>query len=206
MSETSERGITIAEMREMEEKAYSAGTTERELMERAGRGCAGIIERNTGKDNSILVFCGPGNNGGDGLVCARYLSTKSNVAAVVLSEPKTEISRINLERAKDAGVKIIPLEDAHSFPHTVIVDALLGIGARLPLGGRVKEACDIINSSSGFTISIDAPTGMDADTGEKDVSAVKPDATICIQEPKKGIVLGGESNTGELWILDIGLG
>lgn len=206
MSETSEKGITVPEMKAMEEKAYSSGTTERELMERAGRGCAGIVERNTGKDNSILVFCGPGNNGGDGLVCARYLSTKNKVAAVILSEPKTEISRINLERARDAGVKIIPLEDAHSFSHKVIVDALLGVGARLPLEGRVKEACDIINSSSGFTISIDVPTGMDAGTGEKDVSAVKPDATICIQEPKKGVVLGGEANTGELWILDIGLG
>ena len=86
----------------------------------------------------------------------------------------------------------------------VIVDALLGIGAKDGLRSPIKEACDIINSSEAVKISIDVPTGMDADTGEVDKHAVLPDATLCIHAAKKGIAKEW-GKSGRLWIVDIGL-
>jgi ADP-dependent NAD(P)H-hydrate dehydratase / NAD(P)H-hydrate epimerase len=92
----------------------------------------------------------------------------------------------------------------------IVVDALLGVGAKLPLKGRILDACRAINSSSGFAeppkiISIDVPTGMDADTGETDKDAVAPFATICMHAPKIGELHAGEGKTGKLIIADIGL-
>jgi NAD(P)H-hydrate epimerase len=193
--------ISVREMRELEEKAFSGGTSVLELMERAGKECARLIESRLGKGKKIIVFCGPGNNGGDGFVCARYLAEANDVSLVVPIEPKTEEARANHHRAEDAGIRTVKLDEAHGEKADVVVDALLGVGAMGALRGLVKGSCSMINSMKGFKVSIDVPTGMDADTGGRDPDAVRPDATICIHAPKKGV---GKA-AGELWIADIGL-
>jgi len=186
--------ITVKEMRELEEKAFARGATVLELMERAGEECAHLIETKLGTGKRIVIFCGPGNNGGDGFVCARYLSKNNDVSLIIPIEPKTEAAKENLRKAQEAGIGVVEsIGEAD-----VVIDALLGIGAKGPLRGPIKDACRSINSSKAYKISIDVPTGTDADRGESDSDAVKPDATICIHAPKTG-------QAGELWIADIGL-
>ncbi|MBN2121929.1 NAD(P)H-hydrate epimerase [Candidatus Micrarchaeota archaeon] len=227
-------GISVSRMRELDSKAVAAGTPVLELMERAGRECAKFIGGEFGEGKRILVFCGPGNNGGDGLVCARYLHKGNSVRICVVGEPKTPAAKGNLLRAKKAGVGIIAFggdgegavaageakadwkaalkelgEELKSAD--MVVDALLGVGAKLPLRGKMLDACRLINSSAGFAkppkiVSIDVPTGMDADTGKTDYDAVAPDITICMHAPKIGELKAGERKTGRLVVADIGLG
>jgi len=200
------KSVSVKEMREIENKAFASGTSVLELMERAGKGCAEIITLQVGTNKKIIIFCGPGNNGGDGLVCARYLSENQEVAVVLPIEPKTDVAKENLERAKKTNVKFLNFEESEEFSKSadVVVDALLGIGAKKGLRSPIKEACNRINQSEGFKISIDVPTGMDADSGETDEHAVLPDATLCIHAAKKGIEKEWEKS-GRLWIVAIGL-
>jgi hydroxyethylthiazole kinase-like uncharacterized protein yjeF len=196
--------ISVGEMQEIEEKAFASGITVLELMERAGRECAKLIESKRGTGNRIVIFCGPGNNGGDGLVCARYLAEKNDVAVVMPIEPKTDAAKANRKRAEDAGIRIVGPEEA-KMKADIVVDALLGIGAKGALRGKIRDGCILINSLKAYKISIDVPTGIDADSGERDLDAVKPDATICIHAPKTGEMKAGKRATGELWIADIEL-
>ncbi|MFH1393651.1 MAG: NAD(P)H-hydrate epimerase [Candidatus Micrarchaeota archaeon] len=198
--------VSVGEMRGMEEKAFSSGTTVLELMEKAGRECARLIVEKAGPGKKIVILCGPGNNGGDGLVCARYLSENNDVSLVLPIEPKTDAAKENLEKAKGTPVKFVPFKNAGPILESaeIAVDALLGIGAKGGLRSPIKEACQLFNSSEAFKISIDVPTGMDADTGERDENAALPDATICIQSPKTGVAKNWE-NSGRLWIADVGL-
>jgi NAD(P)H-hydrate epimerase len=197
--------VSVEEMRRMEGNAFASGVSVLDLMERAGRECARLIESKLETGNRILIFCGPGNNGGDGLVCARYLKQKYDVYIVVPIEPKTEAAQAKYQEAKNKQIRIISMDEVAFFKPDLIVDALLGIGARLPLRGAIKDACGLINSLDGFKVTIDIPSGMDAETGESDPDAVRPDATICIHAPKTGVIKAGEAKAGELWIADIGL-
>ncbi|MBU0591805.1 NAD(P)H-hydrate epimerase [Candidatus Micrarchaeota archaeon] len=201
------KAISVKKMRELEENAFANGTTVLELMERAGKACADMIKNKYSARNAI-VFCGPGNNGGDGLVCARYLVDFGFGVSVILPiEPKTDATKTNYERAKSAGVVFVKLDDLQDNENRfyIVIDALLGIGAKGKLRGEIKKSCQLINSMSGFKISIDIPTGMNADTGECDPDYVEPDATIGIHAPKTGEIKAGKKKTGESWIVDIGL-
>jgi hydroxyethylthiazole kinase-like uncharacterized protein yjeF len=197
--------ITVAEMRALEKKAFEKGASALELMERAGKECARLIEEKRGTGKMILVFCGPGNNGGDGLVCSRYLAEKNDVTIVMPLEPKTKEAITNFELAKAAGLKFAWMSETPSLKPDIIVDALLGVGAKPGLRGAILDACMLINSFDTFTIAIDVPTGMDADSGECYPEAVIPNATICIHAPKTGEMKAGATKTGLLWVADVGL-
>jgi hydroxyethylthiazole kinase-like uncharacterized protein yjeF len=192
--------ISVEEMRKLEEKAFASGVDVDELMERAGKACAEEIEERLGTGKKIAVFIGPGNNGGDGLVAARYLKKSNNVSLVLVKEPSTGAAKKNLERAKKAGLGFSGVRDAD-----VIIDAMLGIGAKGELRGEIREACRRFNLMAGFKIAIDVPTGVDADSGESDGDAARVDATICLHECKQGCAKAGKNISGELWIVDIGL-
>ncbi len=200
-----DKSVSVEEMRQLEQKAFERGTGVLELMERAGKGCADIIRSRLGTGKKIVIFCGPGNNGGDGLVCARHLLQSNVVKIVLATEPKTEAAKTNLEKAKEAGIQIIGLDEADDELENaeIVVDALLGIGAKGSLRPPISDACRKINSCKAFKIAIDVPSGVDADSGEADADAVRPDATICIQAVKKGVT--ESENSGELWIVGIGL-
>lgn len=194
-------GISVIEMRKLEERKFASGTAILELMELVGKRCAEAIEERFGAGKRVAVLCGPGNNGGDGYVCARYLKERNDVRLIIVKEPKAGAARANLERAKAEGLRIAKsIGDAD-----IIVDALLGIGARGALRGEVKEACLAINRSRAKKVSIDVPTGMDADSGECDGDAVRPDATLALHLPKTGMLKAGKGRTGELLVIDIGL-
>ncbi|MBU0532755.1 NAD(P)H-hydrate epimerase [Candidatus Micrarchaeota archaeon] len=180
--------ISAEEMHRLEENAFAKGVTVLELMEKAGKRCAQIIESKLGTGKKIVIFCGPGNNGGDGLVCARYLHEKNDVFVVAL-EPKTEAAKINYKRAKETGVKFIGIEKVRDCD--IVIDALLGIGAMGTLRGEIKEMCKKINSMKAYKISIDVPTGARIDE-----DAIKADVIIAIHAPKI---------KGKQWVVDIGL-
>ncbi len=226
--------VSVAEMRAIEAAADKAGHSYAAMMEWAGRGLAEQIPYSGA---NILIFVGPGNNGGDGLVAAKYLSSEvgANVTAYLLETRKKTDPLI--KAAQEAGVTFTdyPSDAKNKFQGLqeliadtdFIVDALFGIGARLPIEGNAAtlltqvhatinqspERPAIINPAGSaapnqkpIIIACDCPSGLNCDTGELDPLALHADVTVTFAAAKHGLfVFPGAEAVGELVIADIGL-
>ena len=144
------------------------------------------------KNIPISIYCGTGNNGGDGLAVARILKEDGYEKIVVkiarFSNSSTTDFNSNLQRLKQAGITAIELSEITSLPEEraeVIIDALLGSGLNKPVEGKLKELIDHINASQKKAISIDLPSGFPAegivDTGS---AIIKSALVISFQRPK----------------------
>jgi NAD(P)H-hydrate epimerase len=194
--------ISEKEIKVLDRNSEYFGVPTLQLMENAGKSTAEFIKSiMKNKKKTILVFCGTGNNGGDGLVAARYLSQDYTVSVFLAGpEMKTEIAKKNLQKLQTYNVKLYTAPsdiDMLLAEHDVLVDALLGIG----LSGNLKEPYDSIVKKINATkkkliISIDVPTGFGTAT------AVTPDYTITFYDVKEGM---NEKNSGRIHVADIGI-
>ena len=141
------RILTVEDMRRVEAAADESGHAFSEMMERAGRGVAeALMARQAVKKHRVLVLVGPGNNGGDGLVAARYLAEAGAVVACYLLRPRDE-DDVNFKAVRERGLPVTDATDDQDWRALrqrvagadVIIDALLGTGVRLPLRGEVAE-------------------------------------------------------------------
>lgn len=191
----------------------TGGVPSLELMELAGQAVArAALEPSP--EGPIVIVCGKGNNGGDGLVAARLLRENKDrlgekqVVVVLLGDPA--------ELSPDATVNLgrLPGDPPHAFDAEligsagVIVDAVLGTGASGAAHGVVAEAVTAINrrSSVARVISVDMPTGVDASSGVVAGDAVYADLTISLHLPKVGqYVAPGVFHCGEVRVADIGI-
>ncbi len=192
------------------------GITSIDLMERAARQVFDWIDqRLQGSQVPIHIFCGIGNNGGDGMALGRMLIDKGysiNCYVVNYSDKRSKCFLINYDRYKNT-TKVWPklLTGEHDFPELtsegIIVDAIFGIGLNRPLEGWVKKLVQLINKAGAFTLSIDVPSGLFIDAPTPDFDAViKANLTLTFQAPKLAFFLpetAGFSQTLE--ILNIGL-
>lgn len=203
-----------AQMRAVDEWAIeNAGVPSLELMELAGT-AIGRTALEPSPEGPIVIVCGKGNNGGDGLVAARLLRENQDrlgdkrVEVLLLAEPDA--------LAPDAATNLqkLPGEPPHAFDAAliasagVIVDAILGTGASGAPTGVVAEAVTAINhrSAAASVIAVDMPTGVDASTGEVPGEAVYADLTISLHLPKVGqFVSPGVLHAGEVRVADIGI-
>ncbi|HII53333.1 hypothetical protein COT30_00030 [Candidatus Micrarchaeota archaeon CG08_land_8_20_14_0_20_49_17] len=140
-------------------------------MENAGRSMAGFFTKKHGSGRRIAIFCGPGNNGGDGYVMARYIERKNAVDVYVVAPPKTEASSANLSilrklidvrvaLGKSSNLAILAMDgniDA-TKKYDFIIDAIFGAGARVPLSEPFKSAVDAMNKLNAKKIAVDLPT------------------------------------------------
>jgi NAD(P)H-hydrate epimerase len=199
------RLLTGAELRELDRAAISAGLPGVVLMEHAGRAVATVARAHPGR---ILVLAGAGNNGGDGFVAARWLRHWGReVELVLVSGAPREGSdaATHLAAARAAGV---PVRSGTSLgPADVIIDAILGTGARpidadSPLGALVRA----INASAARIIAVDLPSGLDADGGPVQGEVVRAHHTVTFAASKLGLASApGPSFAGRVGIVDIGL-
>lgn len=181
------------------------------LMENAGRAVSEIAlaELKNIKNKKTAIFCGSGNNGGDGLVAARHLFNRGVDVSVYLIGRRSNLKndpKINAEALDNIGVEIREISAPVSMDHGLIIDAIFGIG----LKGEVKEpAMSIIsdlNKRSIAIISVDAPSGLDADTGEILGVAMKAGITVTLQFPKQGFYKNkGPEYAGKIITVDIGI-
>ena len=184
--------VTSAEMAAIERDAITRYKIPRAtLMEAAGRSVADWIVRQyreyLSPKSTIYVFCGPGNNGGDGLICARYLAEGGYSVEVVLltSAP------LDLPRPKKGDL---------------IVDALFGTGFNRPPEGPAMALIRLMNRSKTPVVSVDIASGLSADTGRPLRLAVRADSTVTFQLMKQGQALyPGCELSGKLHIADIGI-
>lgn len=205
--------VTSSEMRDIDRKAAGVyGTATLDLMENAGKGLANAILKYYPDSKRIAIFCGKGNNGGDGLVAARYLSDKTDVVVFLLCG-KNEISgdaRVNLDKFKGKLFEIKTEEDfkkkiSEAAAADVIVDAILGTGLKSALSGHFRDVVEGINSIEKKVISADIPSGINSDTGQVMGGAVKADLTVTFGIPKVGLYLfPGREFAGDIEVVDIG--
>ncbi|MHB1355842.1 MAG: NAD(P)H-hydrate dehydratase [Anaerolineae bacterium] len=228
------RIVTAAEMRRLERMTAESGISYETMMENAGRAVSDAVEeRLAPSDGRIVLLIGAGNNGGDGLVAARYLRLAGfEVACYALRKrADDDPNAIKLTRL---GVQLVLAEDDPGWSRldqlltgcNAVVDALLGTGAEGPLRGLMPDLLDQVyrhlskpplRSVTGIhlpestcanrkpiVIAVDLPSGLDADTGAVDVHTLKADLTVTFGYPKLGHVsIPGAGYVGELLVADI---
>jgi NAD(P)H-hydrate epimerase len=184
------------------------GVPSRALMQRAGAAAAGEIARLSDHrlNSGVIVYAGPGNNGGDGWVVARSLAAVGvPVHVVAVLETRTDDARAERALAQPALAQLA-LGTARPDAALVIVDALLGTGASGAPRGAVADAIrdiDAARARGAMVFSLDLPTGIDADTGESP-GAVHADVTLTFGTIKRGLLIA-RAHAGRILLLDIGL-
>jgi len=201
-------------MMQIEENGHQMGFLRKFMMENAGAATTKILVKKFGdvKSKNILVFAGLGNNGGDGLVIARHLSgCGSNVTVFLLGEPdniRSEECSWNwnlLEKMK--SIKLLTggnLEHLNNLEFDIIIDGILGTG----ISGEIREphssAITFINKSNVFKLSVDVPSGVDPDTGDKNLPHVIANVTVTFHRMKVGMPKRKDV-CGEIFVEKIGI-
>lgn len=211
--------ITPEEMKQIEDRGEALGISKLLMMENAGAAIARYIIRKFSplSDKRIVVVCGTGNNGGDGLVCARHLAGLSQSLNVFLlgnsGQVKTAEAKPNLEiilrmqslQFYDTSETDFSQQLEKSIKQAdIIVDAIFGTGVK----GIIKEphasAIRMINASKAYMIAVDIPSGLDPSTGNVHELCIKAHVTITFHAIKKGLV-GKKEIVGELILAPIGI-
>jgi hydroxyethylthiazole kinase-like uncharacterized protein yjeF len=187
------------------------------LMENAGRAAfEAVYEGGAGRRSPALVFCGRGNNGGDGFVVARHLINHGIETHVFLVGAMSKIkgdARVNLRILQKMGIpiqritkKALPDLRRRMRQCGVIIDALLGTGLAGEVRGVYREVIELINEAGCPVLAIDIPSGLDGSTGVPLGIAVVANMTVTFQLPKKAFENPRSRNyTGQLKVVDIGI-
>jgi hydroxyethylthiazole kinase-like uncharacterized protein yjeF len=184
-----------------------------ELMERAAKKVVEWIEQQDWKDHTFRIFCGKGNNGGDGLAAARMLLQKNyNVFIYVVDngKPGSADFESNLKKLQSLSFQVKNISTANEFPsissEEIMVDALFGSGLNKPLENVYADLADHLNASGATIVSIDIPGGLFADKTSKGHKVIKADFTLTFQSYKTGLLMQENAPfIGDVHLLDIGL-
>lgn len=185
-----------------------------ELMERASSAFVKFfVERFPNKNFRVSVYCGKGNNGGDGLAIARLLVheryTAVNVFIADFTENQTADFTRNLELLQELDISIFYLKVASELEFqqsNIVVDALFGIGINRPLDGEWAKLIKKINQFPGIKVSIDVPSGMPSEGVLLGDAIFKSDLTITFQRPKLNFLLPASNPYIKEWkVVNIGL-
>ena len=180
------------------------------LMEAAGRGVAEALlaEIPDLAAREVVVVCGKGNNGGDGLVAARHLRLAGLEPRVVVvaDGALSPDAAVQLARAREAGCIIAEELEGPLSPGAVVVDAVLGTGIRGGARGLAARAIEWISASGATVVAVDLPSGADADSGRIDGPVVRAHRTYTLCRPKPCLVFEpAASHAGSWRVLDIGI-
>lgn len=235
--------VSVERMRRIEVAADAAGVSYADLMENAGRAVAEVAREMLGLHTEgarIAVLIGHGNNGGDGLVAARILKLETQAeVGCYLAKPRGDDDP-NFVAARDAGVFIASSDEdqrwrvLHNLVSNadILIDALLGTGARLPIEGNLKKLMtevaaslhrrrvvsehqpDLywassprrVDASGTRVLAVDCPSGLDCDTGQIDRLAIRADVSVTFAAAKYGqLAFPGAHSIGELVVAPIGI-
>ena len=191
------------------------------LMENAGRSCAELIEdklKNVAEPK-VCLFCGTGNNGGDGYVIARHLINRGIQVAVVVCGDRDKIkgdAKINLDILERMGRPVELLNPSGrdiageierlGTGAGVIVDSLFGTGLRGQLSDEYIRLIERINACNSPVLAVDIPSGLDCDTGEPLGEVIRAAWTVTFVAVKKGFLSARAAQyTGEIFVASIGI-
>ena len=203
--------VTVAQMKQIEHDADAAGLSYTQMMENAGQAAAKVLLEKK-EFQTATVFCGTGNNGGDGFVLARALHETGKEVRIVLvgGNPKTPDAILNWKKAQALNIPIKLLDDLTEEDKSwilnadTVVDALYGTGFHGELRPAGKSACELINQSKGFCLALDLPSGLNADTGVATDDTIQADLTVTFHASKPCHRLN-PWQCGEIVIVSIGI-
>ncbi|MBM4026346.1 MAG: NAD(P)H-hydrate epimerase [Planctomycetes bacterium] len=192
------------------------------LMENAGRSCAELVRQKLAavQRPTVCLFCGTGNNGGDGHVIARHLLNAGFRVRTVLCGEHQKVrgdARVNLDILERLGHAVEPLDPgapdlatyvtAFADEADLIVDALFGTGLRGELDHEFRSLIEAINGLGRPILAVDIPSGLDCDTGAPLGAAIRAACTVTFVAVKKGFLASPEASqyTGEIYVASIGV-
>ena len=184
--------LTGSEMARVDENAAALGVPRKQLMESSGNAVAHEVRQVAGPGSRVVVVAGRGNNGGDAFVAARFLDDY-DVTVLLLGKPETittEIARENWEALEQGEYDTQTVTDSSNvdLPEAaVVIDAMLGTGVSGELREPVATAARAINESDATVISVDVPSGLDAETGEFPELVVEADRVVTFHDEKPGL-------------------
>lgn len=179
------------------------------LMENAGRAVSNVIVKEFPDARSVAVFCGSGNNGGDGFVVARHLIKRGLSVKTYIKKNLKDYSgdaAVNLDILRKMDGEIIKLKrDFTNFSESdIVVDAIFGTGLDREVSGQYREIIEFINTLGSPKIAIDMPSGIDANNGNVLGISVNADITVTFVIPKIGLcVYPGAEYSGRIYVADI---
>lgn len=184
-----------------------------DLMEAAAIRCFQWFQQNNYTNSTFHIFCGKGNNGGDGLAIGRMLSAQGNEVSVhilELGQKGTNDFQTNLARLHETRAAIHYIQSKEHFPviaaRAVVIDALFGTGLNRKVEGLPAALIAYMNALSNSIIAIDIPSGMMADDTSKQIPVVRAGHTLSLQCLKMAFMMAeNEGLTGRVHVLDIGL-
>ncbi|MEA3470623.1 MAG: NAD(P)H-hydrate dehydratase [Thermodesulfobacteriota bacterium] len=205
---------SVTEMRDLDKAAIEKyGIEDKLLMENAGNATYFVILQEFGiEGKSFLVFCGIGNNGGDGFVIARKIHSNGGEVTVFIIGDKEKFegsAKMNCEIVSRLPIEVRQIDDAASvqreMPHCdCIIDAIFGTGLARDVEGTYSDIIELINKSGKTVFSVDIPSGVNGDTGKVMGAAVRADYTVTFGLPKRGNMLyPGYDLCGELYVTHI---
>jgi NAD(P)H-hydrate epimerase len=180
-----------------------------QMMENAGRNLADLAQALLAGDVQecpILVLAGRGNNGGGGMVAARHLANRGADVQVMLARPMDTFLGVSAQQLRTLlamGVSVTTAGDGWELPSAdLIIDAIIGYGLNGDPRGAAASLIQLANSHPAAILSLDAPSGLDADRGRIYEPCIGAAATLTLALPKKGLYAAPEV-TGELYLADI---
>jgi len=188
------------------------------LMENAGRGCSeiAIAELKKRGGSRVCIFCGTGNNGGDGFVIARHFKTAGFDVFVVLCGPAAKIkgdALVNYKIAEKMKIEIMEFAEPDKINSgklaadcDLIIDAIFGTGFAGKLKPEFAKIVDSINALNKPVIAVDIPSGLDCDEGKPLPTAIKAITTVTFVAAKKGFQsISSAEYTGDVYVASIGI-
>lgn len=205
---------SVSQMRKLDQTAIDTyGIPDELLMENAGLAVFEVIRDRIGvRGKRFLIFCGVGNNGGDGFVVARKIHAGGgSVKVILLGNPKKYrgAAKLNWDIINRLPIEVAPLDSLGTVQSEMIhcdavIDAIFGTGLARKVGGKYAQVIDLINANARSVISVDIPSGVHGDTGQIMGKAVKADATATFGLPKYGNFLyPGYTLCGQLFVTHI---
>jgi NAD(P)H-hydrate epimerase len=191
------------------------------LMENAGRSCAELIvdKLKDVAEPKVCIFCGTGNNGGDGYVIARHMINHGVKVTVVICGDRSKIkgdaaTNLNILERMDQPIELLNPAD-HDISERVerfcagtdiVVDGLFGTGLTGQLSDRYRRLIESINACNNPVLAVDIPSGLDCDSGEPLGAAIRAAWTVTFVAVKKGFISPNAAQyTGEIFVASIGI-
>ena len=209
--------VTAKEMQSLDKRTIEGmGIPGLVLMENAAMGVVYVIEEILSgcvKGRIVRIYCGTGNNGGDGFAVARHLMNRGAKLEVLLVGAKDKLTpdaKANHDWFLEMGGKVTYIEKerelAFSQPADIAIDALLGTGLQCAAQGIVAKAIEAINKQECRVVAVDIPSGVEGSSGKVLGPAVKAEVTVTMGLPKVGLMVPpGRNFAGEVKIIDIGI-
>ncbi len=209
------RMLTARSAREIDRKAREElGISTLVLMENAGAAVAREVFKSLKGRKRIAIFCGKGNNGGDGLVAARHLLAQKIKPDIYLASEYSQVkneAKTNLDILLKLGAKVVflsgkNLNNLKISKYDLIVDSLLGVGLSGKVCGICADLIRLINLSAARVIAVDLPSGLDATSGKILGICVKADKTVTFVALKRGMAVAeGPEYCGKVIVAEIGV-